>query len=1179
MKKLGIALLSLVGVILVIGLIAPLFLSWETYEPKVKQMVLEQTGYEFTIDGGVSLGLLPLPGASVKNVSVYNPKLKDKPLLVLEHADISVNPIALLFGNISISSVTLKNGSLLYFKGKDGGANVITKPQATIAEDNISSPADEEQGQVVADAQSAPSFALDNLYLENILLQSIDQQAGAQQTLKVNDGYASISSLQGPFSANAEIVYNDRQISLDADLGDFATKEKVSARLLLEEGETSSKVFFDGMVNLQNLASVDGDFEVAFQALEMQGKLRGTNSSVSFEETTVSLGGAEANVSLNLAGIDSGDYVLTSEADFTSPINVEDIIKALPEELRAQDRESANENNSSNDAKASQQGELDHFLPSQLMLPANFVANIRVTAPSVVYRGEQTGKISLVGKSSGKTLNVNLLAEGLPHASNIEATSVLGFSGAKPIDGNEHFKYYQNPALDIAFGFDTENLTNLVTWLDVAAESAIPEGMPQNLSLKGHMKVRDRLVRLDLRDSKIGESSLKGAFDYVLPDGASSAPLITVNLDAGRVVLPDFIGDGQGSNGANDGSASSVFGGQTSQDEGLNISSQLEKFISKIAYDLNVSMSAKELLLGDRSFKGARLALVKDEDVLKIRQLQVSDHMGTSVSLNGAIRPEGDLYRLALNASLKSANIDRLMTAYNIELPQSVPTPIGALQADIEAQSNTENLSFDTDIKAYGFSANMRGALNDLFKPEIPQTLRMSLKHPNSEEALKFFSPNYKADSSLMNKPFSLVADINRNANSLNIQNMNLSVGPSNISGVSVVTLGQVPHIKANIKADNLPVKVLLGGREERSNTASSTSSGTASNTDGGTPWSREAIDTAALRAVNAEINIVAQKFAYGRTVLSNAKVIAKLEDGVLNISDISGSLEEGALKGNLMISAKQADQPISIEGRLGLVDSTISAVTRGLLGHSTRKLDGGMSFDLDFTATGISSAALINALNGDGNVQLIDPVVRGLNVKAIYETARNVESVQGALSALLQNQLTGGETQLNSVDKSFKIVNGVIPIENWETKTDEAVIVSNGRIDFPNWKIDVLNTIQIDKVKDIPSFGMRISGPLHAPSTQVTRESLESFLQSRLGDKARDFITDKLISEDVQNKVRDKIGVGIDELLPLGRREQQQVPTNDNTQQEQQQMQEQQAPQPSVEERLIRGLFDRLAE
>jgi hypothetical protein len=132
---------------------------------------------------------------------------------------------------------------------------------------------------------------------------------------------------------------------------------------------------------------------------------------------------------------------------------------------------------------------------------------------------------------------------------------------------------------------------------------------------------------------------------------------------------------------------------------------------------------------------------------------------------------------------------------------------------------------------------------------------------------------------------------------------------------------------------------------------------------------------------------------------------------------------------------------------------------------------------------------------------------------------------------------------------------------------------------------MNLTNRVDFTQPDDLPSVEMTIKGPLNAPQQSVANDVLVSFIRNKYGAK---------IQNKVNELVGDKLGQDspagaiINNLLGLPPQQQAPAPANDNsaptTEQEPQaepQPQAEQQPQaePKLEEQLIRGLFDQLAQ
>ena len=74
MKKLAIALLVLVIVVIGAVLAAPLYLDVNQYKGKIEKTASEMLGRKVVIDGNISVSLFPTTSLSVENVKVANIK-------------------------------------------------------------------------------------------------------------------------------------------------------------------------------------------------------------------------------------------------------------------------------------------------------------------------------------------------------------------------------------------------------------------------------------------------------------------------------------------------------------------------------------------------------------------------------------------------------------------------------------------------------------------------------------------------------------------------------------------------------------------------------------------------------------------------------------------------------------------------------------------------------------------------------------------------------------------------------------------------------------------------------------------------------------------------------------------------------------------------------------------------
>ncbi|MCT4656622.1 MAG: AsmA family protein [Cohaesibacter sp.] len=105
MRKILISLATLITLILIILLVAPLFLSTDLLKSQVQQFVKDQSGMTLDIRGPVSLSLITGLDLSAQDVSLTDPQ--DNPLFDVEELDFSLALSPLLSGQADIRAITL----------------------------------------------------------------------------------------------------------------------------------------------------------------------------------------------------------------------------------------------------------------------------------------------------------------------------------------------------------------------------------------------------------------------------------------------------------------------------------------------------------------------------------------------------------------------------------------------------------------------------------------------------------------------------------------------------------------------------------------------------------------------------------------------------------------------------------------------------------------------------------------------------------------------------------------------------------------------------------------------------------------------------------------------------------------------------------------------------------------
>lgn len=124
MKKFLIGVCLIVVLLLAAVLIGPSFIDWNSYKGEIVEAARKATGRALSIDGDLSLRLLPAPALSAEGIRLANVEGGSEPDMArLAELDVRLALAPLLSGNIQVKRVRLIEPVLLLETTADGTNN------------------------------------------------------------------------------------------------------------------------------------------------------------------------------------------------------------------------------------------------------------------------------------------------------------------------------------------------------------------------------------------------------------------------------------------------------------------------------------------------------------------------------------------------------------------------------------------------------------------------------------------------------------------------------------------------------------------------------------------------------------------------------------------------------------------------------------------------------------------------------------------------------------------------------------------------------------------------------------------------------------------------------------------------------------------------------------------------
>lgn len=1170
-KKILLGVFSVLFVVIGALLIIPSFIDWSQYKTQIQTQIEQSTGYQLSLGGPLRAAFLPYPHATVEKVAI-NSGTSEGPYAfngTVDEASVSLALLPLLGGNIVVDDIKLVNP-------------VVDLKQRVVAETDTDT-ADEAAAQTETEAGESPNIQVNGLNLEGAKITYTALEA-EPMTVTIPKLKLKADSLSGPFDFDGSVIYQNYDLAIIGETGEYSKTEAFPVKISIEENKDGLYgVDFSGVADLTNGFGVQGEAEVktksiaqtmtqinqspfgmADQPLSLSGLITATQQAVKIDNGVVELGGAKGDLSLNVTGMEEGaQKSINAQINFKSPVDLDGLLKSTG---KAQPAKSKTDDSNGN-AKANGYA----YLPETIEIPSQMTADISLKAPEMKYKGKTVKDAALRALLKDNQITAAIVANELPGGGAVNLDAAMK-SESSSRNGATGATVLSNPSLAFSGKINVGSLETVgVDWLGVVPSDIMDkEGMPQSLAgdIKGlvsgpNVTFASPSLKLD------NQPPLNVAVTYK----NAAKPSVNLTLSGDRFVVPKgFIPE------ENAGTASTSSSGQSASSKDGSDAATM---------DIGFNVQLGELVFDDKVMQNLNAKGSLQGQSVSLSPLTIGNFVGTSLSANGTVGNFKTLDGLNMAVTVNSQNIDPFLKTFNVTLPDSVPQPIGAVNGTVKAQGNKSLVNADVNGSVYGFTIAASGQLSEpMEKGFMPKSFNIDVSHPNAAKAVQVFKKDYTPGAGLQ-KPMALKSSITSEGDVIQFSNLDLKLGDMNATGaVNMNTKAKTPVIAANLSFGTLDTQALLGGEKSKGNPATSGGSSSSSAPAGGSPWTRDAINTDWMRSFNVDLTAKAVKLIHGPWEVLRPTIDIDLKDGVLTINGINGTMFDGTMAMTGKASATAAGQPISINADIKAQDVNLSPFVQAALGQNKERVRGKGSVNMTLDTKGVSSSALAYALSGDGRIQTSNLTVVGIDLDRISQ-ALSGDAISG-LGGMVDDAFNSGTTGFKPIDHKFQIREGTMPVDNFKMESNTAALVSNGSISFSRWQMDLKNEINITQPEALPVITLNLSGPLNAPQKNLKADIVRSFIANKYGSK---------IQEKIQDELGDSVGgqllqnmLGLPQKQQAQPTTQQQQPaettgaetdgtaviTEEPVQPPEAQPQQRQ---PSVEEQVIKGLFDQFTK
>lgn len=323
---------------------------------------------------------------------------------------------------------------------------------------------------------------------------------------------------------------------------------------------------------------------------------------------------------------------------------------------------------------------------------------------------------------------------------------------------------------------------------------------------------------------------------------------------------------------------------------------------------------------------------------------------------------------------------------------------------------------------------------------------KASMKNASGE--LDFSTPSLISLSELSGKKmqwsgsgelaFSLKTSASCSISECSFSKANIALDDNKLAGdLKVAFAGEKPNITANFSSEQLDLNPLLPNNKKQALFTPEIKKFAdliIADAMAAQDWSNEKIDFSGLKAANANISINAKTVLYQITKLEDLALKLKLAGGALAIDIPHVSLYSGTAK----ISAT-ANSANAISANITAENIKLEPFLKDFANFD--RLSGTAKFSTAISGHGATQQEIISSLSGNGNINVADGVIRGVDIAKLVGNAK--ELVTGA-------NTSSQTTNFSEMSGTFTIASGVVSNNDLAIKSPMLRVRGAGTASLP---------------------------------------------------------------------------------------------------------------------------------
>lgn len=234
-------------------------------------------------------------------------------------------------------------------------------------------------------------------------------------------------------------------------------------------------------------------------------------------------------------------------------------------------------------------------------------------------------------------------------------------------------------------------------------------------------------------------------------------------------------------------------------------------------------------------------------------------------------------------------------------------------------------------------------------------------------------------------------------------------------------------------------------------------------------------------------------RLSYRNLNFDYSKFALVSKGNVMTLSDFNADFDGGKITSNFEL-LMQPENPM-IKGQVALENVEIDEKKFGGAKYGLK--EGLFNLQFNYGTSALSFADMYDKLRGEGKFSFSNTIMKGWNIKEIYDDLLNRKSSNG-LNGFVKSKLVNGSERIANAEGLFTINNGRFTVIDSKWSGEGYLANFNANATLNNWEGEASFDIDFINPDYLPNFGIIYSGALNVPELEVDIENLAIMYNQR---------------------------------------------------------------------------------